>query len=575
MINAPGPPGHPTKASAGGIRQFHWSTGSITRMMKKFEIGLFAVLILILFLLILNRIHYGVDLTDEAYNLAIPYRLSLGDLPFIDEIDPHQTSSLMLVPIIKLYTLLFGTEFLVLSMRYVYILFTLGIAYLIHKSVRDTLGWKLSLLVSLFLVACAPTGAIFFNYNRLAYLMFSAGCFLGILPRGRLFWSGILHGLAIIAYPFFVIPCAVFFSIQLLSKRRSKMADYVYGAVIPLFVFLVIAWRIGFDRVLEMAWSLRSGIHGGGFEKFGNVFVEIWNQIHYKGLILIYCVVVFVLFRRQKQFVLALLVIPLFPFLALGIRDPFAPSWYVIFYGLFAPYLMLFARKDDNFLPSIFLGIWIPAFAAGLTTAVVSANGTINFAIGLIPGALVTSIQLVSLISENSSGPRRHFSALVPISLLIVFLGFQYSFIYSEGRFSGLSARIESGPYGGLYTTPAKRQYLESIMSDFEKFRLDQGRVLFFDFFPAGYLFSTMRPAANSVWLLPPGLFNTSRELNLRYYTDNSRLPDVSIRLNLVYTYTGSILNLKYSEDDPLIALVRRVSDETYKGENCSIYYRK
>jgi hypothetical protein len=544
-------------------------------MLKKIESGIFFIFVILLLMLVFNRIHYGVDLTDEAYSSAIPYRFALGDTPFIDELSPQQTSSFILFPIIKIYTLLFGTEFLILFMRHMYLLFTMVVAFIIYKTINEHIGGKLSLLISLMVVLYAPFSVIFFNYNRLAYLMFSAGCFMGILKRDKLFWSGILHGFTIIAYPFFAIPCAIFFLIQLFRYRSFKNVHYIYGSLIPLSAFLAIALYIGFDKLLDMAWSLRLGIHGGGIDKFINVFLGIWHQIHYKKIILIYCVAVFALFKKYKQASTALLIILLIPFFAFKIPNPSAPSWYFIFYGLFAPYLMLFVKKEDDFLRSIFSGIWIPSFIAGITTGLISANGSINFGIGIVPGALVTSIILVCIIKEGASDFHNYISVFIPASILIILLVFQYSFVYSEGSYLKLSEKIEYGPYRGLYTSLEKKQYLDSIIQDFDKFNLDKGKVLFFDFFPAGYLFTTMRPASNLVWSVSPQLFDTDRDLALRYYDNKSNLPDVSVKINLVYTYTGGTLRLEYSENDALVAFVRQVNNKIYKGKYCDIYYSK
>jgi len=155
----------------------------------------------------------------------------------------------------------------------------------------------------------------------------------------------------------------------------------------------------------------------------------------------------------------------------------------------------------------------------------------------------------------------------------VVLLAFQYSFVYSEGNYSRLSEKIEDGPYRGLYTSVEKKQYLGSIIQDFDKFKLEKGRVLFFDFFPAGYLFTTMRPASNAVWLLSPEQFDTGRDLTLSYYQNKANLPDVSVRINLIFTYTGSTLKLAYSEDDALVALISQVNGKVFHGEYCDIYY--
>jgi hypothetical protein len=523
--------------------------------------------------LAINRIYYGVDLTDEAYSVAIPYRFALGDIPFIDEIAPQQTSSLLLFPLVKIYNLLFGTKSLILFMRYMYLLFVIGVAFAIYKALSERMGGTLSFLISLMVVFYAPFGAIFFNYNRLAYLMFSAGCFIGVLRRDQLFLSGVLHGLTMIAYPFFAIPCTAFFLIQLFKDRSIKSLNYVYGSLIPLFVFLIIVLGVGLDKVLETMWSLRSGIHGGGIEKFGHMILGIWNQIQYKEIIAVYCIGVFALSKKYKQASVALVLTVLIPFCAINYPSPSAPSWYMIIYGLLALYLMLFVKKEDNFLRSIFTGIWLPSFIAGMTTGFISANGSVNFGIGIVPGALVTSILLVCIIRDGASKFNQDVSLFIPAALLVILVAFQYSFVYSEGDYSRLSAKIEDGPYKGLYTTVNKKQYLDSIIQDFDKFRLEEGKVLFFDFFPAGYLFTTMKPASNAVWLLSPEQFDTGRDLTLSYYGNEANLPDVSVRINLIYTYTGRPLKLDYSEDDALVALIGQLHSNIFHGKYCDIYY--
>ena len=542
-------------------------------MQKKIQNVLFFIFVIVIFILVLNRIQYGVDLTDEAYSIVIPYRFALGDTPFVDELSPQQTSSLLLFPIVKIYTLLFGTEFLVLFMRYMYLLFAATAAVLIYQTIKDQLGGKLSALISLSVILFAPFGAIFFNYNRLAFLMFSAGCFIGVIGRDKMFWSGLLHGLAMIAYPFFVIPCATFFIIQLARYRSFKNVHYVFGSLVPISAFLLIVLWIGFDKLLETMWSLRSGIHGGGFEKLAHIALEFWNQVHYKELILLYCIGVFAFSRRYKQASLALVIVVLIPFFAFRFPSPSASSWYFIIYGLFTPYLMLFVRREDAFLTAIFWGIWFPSFIAGLTTGFISANGAVNFGIGIVPGVLVTSILLVEILRARATHFQDQIAAFVPASVLIILLIFQYSFVYSEGNYSKLSEKIETGPYRGLYTSPQKKQYLNSIIQDFEKFNVEQGKVLFFDFFPAGYLFTTMRPASNTVWLLSPQQFNTGRDLILRYYENPSNVPDIAVKINLIYNFTGNAQKLEYAEQDALVAFVQRVNSKVYKGKYCDIYY--
>ena len=82
-----------------------------------------------------------------------------------------------------------------------------------------------------------------------------------------------------------------------------------------------------------------------------------------------------------------------------------------------------------------------------------------------------------------------------------------------------------------------------------------------------------MKPATNSIWLLSPQLFDTDRDLALSYYDNKSNLPDVSVKINLIYTYTGSTLKLEYLENDALVAFVEQVNNKIYNGKYCDIYY--
>jgi hypothetical protein len=49
-----------------------------------------------------------VDTTDEAFYYAMPFRFLLGDTPFLDEIDIHQTSTVFSLPFLKAFLLLRG-----------------------------------------------------------------------------------------------------------------------------------------------------------------------------------------------------------------------------------------------------------------------------------------------------------------------------------------------------------------------------------------------------------------------------------------------------------------------------------
>ena len=61
------------------------------------------------------RLYYGVDLTDESYYVAVPYRLVLGAHPFVDETGGADLpASFLIYPFIRAYYAVTGTTGIVL-----------------------------------------------------------------------------------------------------------------------------------------------------------------------------------------------------------------------------------------------------------------------------------------------------------------------------------------------------------------------------------------------------------------------------------------------------------------------------
>ena len=79
--------------------------------------------------LLIRRLRFGVDLTDEAFYVAMPYRFFVGDQPFVDEILIQQTAALMSYPLVAGFVeTTGGTDGIVLFLRQAHLVFSLGIA---------------------------------------------------------------------------------------------------------------------------------------------------------------------------------------------------------------------------------------------------------------------------------------------------------------------------------------------------------------------------------------------------------------------------------------------------------------
>ncbi len=87
-----------------------------------------------------GRLYYGVDFTDEAFYVAVPYRFVLGAQPLVDETNiVQQTPALLLYPFVALWNWLVGLEGIVLYARHLHFLFTAGVAATVFVSLRRLL----------------------------------------------------------------------------------------------------------------------------------------------------------------------------------------------------------------------------------------------------------------------------------------------------------------------------------------------------------------------------------------------------------------------------------------------------
>lgn len=542
-----------------------------------------------------QRLYFGVDFTDEAFYVAVPYRFVLGDRPFIDELNLLQTSSFLIFPFIKLYTwLVGGTDGIILFMRHIYLLFTFLIAGSIFLALKKNLGWQASLLISLSSIVFIPFNIPNLSYNTLGSGFFTIGCFLGlwvVLNNKNPYYlllSGISNGLAVLSYPTMLIPAIFFILIFLfLMPSDEKLQGFLGFSLGTLLVALFIipilthAGLANLQASLEYINSL--GYQNGGTAKLINVLSDFWNSYPHKILLGFVLSFIYIAFKIKPVFSsCALLLVPLVISDISGFNGDYTASMkYISYYSLLAPYFLLFIG-NRKFVNQLFAGVWMPSFVAGMTTAWSSSNGYINAAIGLFPASLVTSIFLIVLILEISSkgGTNDSKYNILYVSLLIlfisIFLVFQYSSVYRDDKIAELHAKVESGPYSGLYTTEEKKKYIDDLTSDIKSVVRPHDRILVFDNFPAGYLLSSIRPATNTLWLNPTSWYpNVNRQATIDYFQKNNIEPDIAVKIKKLFTRKNEIYNLVYPESDPINNMIKCPEyREFLSQESYTIYLR-
>jgi hypothetical protein len=455
----------------------------------------------------IERIRSGIDLEDEATYIAIPYRFTLGDRPFVDEINPIQTAGFITRPLVALYTgITGGTDGIVLFLRATYLLACAGTAWIAVAFARRFIGLPLALLACTPIVVHMP-GIPNLGYHTLASLGFTGGTFalaLGLRRAGGRNWlllAGVLHALAAVAMQVYVL-AAVFAALAavrwLAPERKLRvLVPYAVAGVITGLVFAPYFVDLGRDTLLYVYHHTRRD--GTWLAKAEWVFWKQLSVIPNKTGFLI-AITALLVATRLRWAVPALLALVALPFLAYVHRGAIGANCNVTVLTMTAPFLYFALRERGEARP-LFLGIWLPSFVASLCLAWASSVHVLAEGYAQIPGLVVAAILAVLIARENAVShalwPSLAWTCAVIASLLL-----HLRSPYNDDALARLDTRMTDGPWRGIATTQAKALHVQAVHDGIRAYENDTQRVMFLTHFPAGYLMTRMRPAASSVWAL-------------------------------------------------------------------------
>jgi hypothetical protein len=519
------------------------------------------------------RMLFAVDFTDEALYAVMPYRFALGAKPFVDEKLFQQTAAFISYPFVKVFYLLTGgTTGIILYMRFLSLFLMVGVALCAWLAIRRLVGRSVALIAVLPCLAFVYFNIPSLTYNTLGLGFLAIGCFLGYLggTTGRRRWlvmAGAAHGLACVAYPSLAAAIAVFgISLVVLSikdrDRLRQLGHYILGGSVVAVLLLLLFYLAGFANVADsFRGTASTGIFGGGAAKLTAIFLTFWRSYQGKVLLAIGLVATLLLKKRLPSAAgFLLLAVPVVPLFATGFTGFLQSSGYVAYYSLLAPFLLIFVRGDKG-LERLFWLVWVPGFAAGLATSFTSSNGFWAAAIGLFPGFIVTSVYFVRALAKLwASRPdvSRAVGAIALVIPVVALLFYQFGLPYRDDSIRSLTARVPSGPYAGLRTTPQKSAYLAKVTRALETAGAGANTVFIFDNFPAGYLVTSLTPLTDKAWVAPARYYpGVNRKTTVDRFRAGGRYPDLILRLKSLFYETAYSEPLSYAPDDPLSRLAQ------------------
>ncbi len=475
------------------------------------------------------RCFFGVDIYDEAFYVATPYRFILGGRPFIDDLSiSQQPTGILVWPFLKLlYALQGNLDGAVLFTRGLYFLFWGACAVAVFSAVKTLMDRWLAVFVALSFFLFIPFGLPNLSYNTLAIGCTTLVIFLN-LTQGRDFFlvSGLLAGVAAFAYPpmlLFALSYGGILYWGIPAKRRRVPAYFGgLGAVLAALGLAYLGSRIDLAKVSAFSLAGNSGT-AARTAGFGELPVLIlagrmppWLWLFWLGA--------FAAMRRSKGLrVVLLAALPLIAFLVSRFLDwgvPFELAGFAFHLGMLAPFFLLLGA--DAFVKRLLILVWLPSVVVALVFGWFSGCGIFQIGWGFIAAQLLTLVFTMKLLSELG-GPAAGPLPIVPAALVLL-ISFHFGTqVYCEPPIGELRHRIRAGPYRGLLTNDAKARFIEELSADLQRSSISNRTLLTSNLLPGAYLLSTLRPSGPSLWAVSPANAKACEE----------RLPDTDVVVKL------------------------------------------
>lgn len=257
-----------------------------------------------------TKIFTGFDI-DEAYALAIPYRVLQGDRLFADMWEVHQTSFLLPFLFMKLFYLLTGEMTgIVLYMRIMTTLQHLGMSILVYGFVKKFFGMKggYALFIGLAYYNFLPKWMINmdFSMEQLWFFTLFVICLFCASKSRRRAWlilSGLMLALDVLAYPGMVILYPVTVFLLLFKRKNGKWADVLsltagcFAAAVLFFAAVFRYMSLG-ELVEAVPKVFMDGSHQYDLATKLGLYASQWLEVLVQSAVLLVPALVFVLVFR-------------------------------------------------------------------------------------------------------------------------------------------------------------------------------------------------------------------------------------------------------------------------------------
>ena len=510
---------------------------------------LVCVLLLVVFcLLLLWRVPFGYDWTDEEYYSVVGYRLLQGDRPLVDTWEVHQFSGMLAAPVIGIYRMLNGGSMdgSVLFLRYFYVSVQFGTSLAALFILRKKSGDFPALLAAAMLLGYSHYAINSYFYDSMAtlYSVLSV-LFLFIFEereksRGVFaVLSGICFAFSVLAFPYTLLALPVYLVYWILRARTTRPGRRYWVGLIWFFAGAsavagaVIAFLLSRATISELLFGIRSMFSDPDhqsmnvltiFEQYFNSIRVIYAPYSYGAAALVmiggaYRLVKQTRAREALHFIGAVFTLVMIAGITIQASTYNWPVYFRINMvamglALVAPGLYLLANRAKNralLLYAVGCAFSI-AVQIGSNTRIMASSGM------LLPASMATVLYLFDnrltifdIHAENTLHTR--MQTIIRLERLLTFAVYTLTVlftlsicahriagVYRDEPIAFLTATLDSGAAKGIRTTKGSAQRHHDMVSAIRAHAPESGSLLVCFLFPEGYLLTDLKAATPSAY---------------------------------------------------------------------------
>lgn len=507
------------------------------------------------------RVFFGFDWSDEGYYSAITYRLLLNDPMFVTSWDIHQFSAPLTLPLMKFYTMLTGNmDGWILFDRLVYAVIKLLSVYVLTAALKNRINELIAFSSSSLLVLSDSIYSLSYNSMMVIDITFCIAILVSLNDNNEKYClkhmlAGVMFALAVQSYPsaLVTIPVVITWLIHD-SKRNGRkiwkcMGLFAAGGIVVAAAFLT--FLVYNSSIYGMLQNIQHLFEDPEHEN------EVFSLVGYlrdisdykwgKWFAVLFAAGAITHIARDEEkrkkvqsavmivslLILSALCLPL----VMPIRNEVPNFMVYLCLSMFFPLLVIME-------PRMHFSVWIYFIGVLLSIGVdYASNNTVSMTTYPYIFSAMAGIIYWAYLWEEALPAGNRISNVVSFCLIIcvaVLMARHMSYIYREELYreknlAALDVRLERGPAKGILTTEEQAKKYEDVIAAVEEYVPQEGNVLFIKLFPYGYLMTKASPAT-------PRLWRTNLDykgFNEYYHVNPDKAPDAIFILNENYGLTN------------------------------------